>query len=230
MAKHRKVSRKTKKMAAITAAMAIPAVAGTMITPAIAHADDLDVIEQCESGGRNVMNSSGSSAGGYYQITKGTWADNGGLKYAPSAIQATKAEQRAVAERLYASRGTQPWDASSGCWGGKTSGSVSEKGEPKKAKPVNKAQKKASAKKVVEKKATPVKKAQPKVEKVVASSTPAAAKNTPGGDGLYTVQTGDTLSHLAKTYGTSVERLMELNKDVIEMPNWIFAGERIHLS
>lgn len=61
------------------------------------------------------------------------------------------------------------------------------------------------------------------------SRVPAGARFTPGGDGEYVVQAGDTLSQLAVDHGTTVERLMELNRDILEYPDWVFAGERIHL-
>lgn len=97
------------------------AVALMFATPAVAYAYPdkpavLSKIMQCESGGENVRNSSGSSASGYYQITRGTWQDFGGRAFASEAIKASKAEQTVVAKRIYAKRGTQPWNASKKCW------------------------------------------------------------------------------------------------------------------
>lgn len=75
----------------------------------------LAAIEKCESGGRNVPNSSGAStASGFYQITNGTWASVGGKG---RAMNAPRAEQTERAAKLLATRGTQPWDASRHCWG-----------------------------------------------------------------------------------------------------------------
>ena len=55
-------------------------------------------IVQCESGGQNLPpNSAGAS--GYYQIVPATWKDFGGST--PQAYQAPKAEQDAVAARIY---------------------------------------------------------------------------------------------------------------------------------
>lgn len=115
-------------------------------TTATANADTLDVIAQCESGGRNVPNSSGAStASGYFQIINGTWIANGGRQFAPTAMQATYAEQRIVAERIAAARGSYAdWNASRSCWGSKVSGAPStNKAAPTKSKSTQVGKKKA---------------------------------------------------------------------------------------
>jgi hypothetical protein len=56
-----------------------------------------------------VWNRGGSGASGAYQIMRGTWAANGGLKFASDAAYAPPWAQHIVAHRLYISRGTQPW-------------------------------------------------------------------------------------------------------------------------
>lgn len=65
-----------------------------------------------ESGLRNIANTTqGTSSGqaqGYFQITTGTWADFGGLQYAPTPLQATYAQQAAVASTIPLGR----WDNS----------------------------------------------------------------------------------------------------------------------
>jgi len=67
-----------------------------------------DRLAQCESGGNWASNSNPRYKGGL-QFDAPTWRSYGGLQYAPSAHLATKAEQIAVAERLRAARGLQPW-------------------------------------------------------------------------------------------------------------------------
>ena len=101
-----------------TAAYACPDKTTAATTKATAKPSGVLVdIMKCESNNRNVRNTQGSSASGYYQIIKGTWRDHGGREYAPEAIKASKAEQTVVAKRILAKRGTQPWNASKKCWG-----------------------------------------------------------------------------------------------------------------
>ena len=67
-----------------------------------------DAIANCES----TNNWSINTGNGYYgglQFDEGTWLSNGGGAYAPRADLATKAQQIAIAEKVYAARGLQPW-------------------------------------------------------------------------------------------------------------------------
>jgi hypothetical protein len=65
-----------------------------------------------ESGGRNIPNvNQGTSSGqaqGYFQITTGTWDEFGGKKFAPNPLQATYAQQAAIASQIPLKR----WDNS----------------------------------------------------------------------------------------------------------------------
>lgn len=67
-----------------------------------------DAIANCES----TNNWSINTGNGYYgglQFDEGTWLSNGGGAYADRADHATKAQQIAIAEKVYAARGLQPW-------------------------------------------------------------------------------------------------------------------------
>jgi len=67
-----------------------------------------DRIAKCESGG----NWSTNTGNGYYgglQFDSQTWLGNGGGAYAPRADQASREQQIAVANKVYADRGLQPW-------------------------------------------------------------------------------------------------------------------------
>ncbi len=67
-------------------------------------------IVDCESGGQNFPpNSAGAS--GYYQIIPSTWAANGGT--GPAAYLTSKAEQSAVAKRIWDTSGPGAWDCAS---------------------------------------------------------------------------------------------------------------------
>jgi resuscitation-promoting factor RpfA len=71
-------------------------------------ANTWDRLADCESGGAW----SADSGNGYYgglQLTQETWEDFGGLEYAPSADQASRAQQVAVAEKVLAEQGPLAW-------------------------------------------------------------------------------------------------------------------------
>ncbi len=76
--------------------------------PAMMNEGMWDKIAQCESGG----NWSTNTGNGYYgglQFDVQTWLGSGGGAYAPNAAAASKAQQIAVANRVYAQRGLGPW-------------------------------------------------------------------------------------------------------------------------
>lgn len=211
--------------------VAAAAVAGTAAlslgTPATAMAQTLppSAIAHCESGGNIRAQNPSSTASGKWQFIDSTWRAYGGGEFASRAKHATEREQDIVAARAYAAEGTSPWNASKGCWGGKSraSGEVAKpvkQAPPKKAEPKKAAKPKPAEKTQVIQKVTP--KAAPKV-------VPAGAKYTPGGTGSYTVKRGDTLTMLAVQNGQTVAKLVDLNKDIIEHKDWLFAGERLHL-
>lgn len=58
--------------------------------------------------------------------------------------------------------------------------------------------------------------------------------NVSGGAGLtdryYVVEVGDTLSHIADKFGTTVIKLLFLNPRLVKNPNLIYAGETIRIS
>ena len=69
-----------------------------------------DALATCESGGNWAINTGNGYYGGL-QFSLGTWEGYGGAQYAAYPHQATRLEQIAVAERLRAARGYQPWPA-----------------------------------------------------------------------------------------------------------------------
>lgn len=125
MGRHSKLSKRKTTVGRLVArgalAVALPGAALTL--PGVAEAAtptgvDWGPIIACESGDRNIPNGT-SSAAGYLQITVGTWKSYGGLQFAPTALGATRAQQLAVGDRIYADRGLSPWAASENCWRGK---------------------------------------------------------------------------------------------------------------
>jgi len=81
--------------------------------------DPLDIIEQRESGGKNVPNykyGPGFTASGHYQMINATWrrwARDAGIDVSqyPTAMSAPKEVQRAVAEHGFKTEGFRPWEA-----------------------------------------------------------------------------------------------------------------------
>jgi resuscitation-promoting factor RpfA len=67
-----------------------------------------DRVAGCESGGNWAINTGNGYHGGL-QFSQGTWAAHGGGQFAPSANQATREQQIAVAERVLATQGRGAW-------------------------------------------------------------------------------------------------------------------------
>ena len=81
-------------------------------TGSTANAAMWDRIAACESGGNWSINTGNGYYGGL-QFDSGTWLANGGGQYASRADLATRLEQIAVANRLYASSGLSAWGCAS---------------------------------------------------------------------------------------------------------------------
>ena len=78
--------------------------------PAVADGSVWDAIAQCESGGDWSINTGNGYQGGL-QFNQGTWAAYGGTQYAPTADQATREQQIAIAEKTQAAQGWGAWPA-----------------------------------------------------------------------------------------------------------------------
>jgi uncharacterized protein YabE (DUF348 family) len=81
---------------------------GGAAPPANTSGLNWDAVAQCESGGNWAANTGNGFYGGL-QFDSGTWLANGGGAYAPRADLASREQQIAVANRLYAARGSSPW-------------------------------------------------------------------------------------------------------------------------
>ncbi|AKJ72371.1 tail length tape measure protein [Gordonia phage GTE8] len=60
------------------------------------------------------VNSGGNEASGLFQIAKGTWASNGGTKFAPTAGEATPEQQAEIAAKIFNEQGGSPWGSGAG--------------------------------------------------------------------------------------------------------------------
>jgi len=213
MAKHRKPTNRSKKLAALGAAFAIP---GTLVATSgealAGPPGGWGPITSCESGGDPTAQNAHSTASGAFQFINGTWAAYGGLEFAPTAKQATYAEQLIVAERAYAAEGTSPWNASKSCWAGKVG-----------QEEVDDVPYEAHSEPEDEVLTSPVEQLQ-----ILPVVTP-KGQYTPGGSGSYEVKAGDTLTFIARDYGTSVDELMDHNGDIIEDRDWIYVGEKLNI-
>ena len=67
-------------------------------------------VAQCESGGNWAINTGNGYYGGL-QFSASTWAAYGGTAYAPTASQATREQQIAIAEKVQAAQGWGAWPA-----------------------------------------------------------------------------------------------------------------------
>jgi len=71
-----------------------------------------DRIAACESGGNWAINTGNGYYGGL-QFDSQTWLGNGGGAYAPRADLASRTQQIAIANKVYAARGLSPWGCAS---------------------------------------------------------------------------------------------------------------------
>lgn len=97
---------------AVRAAVVTLAAAAVLGVPLSAQAApagaDWDAIARCESSGNWRANTGNGYYGGL-QFAQSSWIAAGGLRYAPRADLATRAEQIAVAERLARLQGMSAW-------------------------------------------------------------------------------------------------------------------------
>jgi resuscitation-promoting factor RpfA len=183
--------------AAIVGALVLTAAPVLTAPAAAAPPGGWDPVLDCETDWRNVESYNESSASGYFQIIDSTWREMGGLRFAPRAIQATRAEQEQVANRLYDRRGLKPWNASRHCWGGRT-GTEPAKAAPKAAAPAT----------------------------APAKAAPKAGKGTAIPDG-YRVRRGDTLSAIARRFDVPGGYREVARVNHIVNPHRIDVGQRL---
>jgi len=87
-------------------AIAIPLLGAT--SASAADSTTWDRVAECESGGFWSANNGNGYYGGL-QLTQDTWESYGGLDYAPSADQASRSQQIAVAEKVLDDKGLAAW-------------------------------------------------------------------------------------------------------------------------
>ena len=111
--RHRKqtTTSTTNTIAKVALTSAVLGGGAALASGATAHAatdSEWDRVAACESGGNWAINTGNGYHGGL-QFSPGTWAAHGGTQFAPTANQATKSQQIAVAERVLGSQGKGAW-------------------------------------------------------------------------------------------------------------------------
>lgn len=116
--RHRKPSNTGRTVAKFALTGAVLGVTGVAFsgTAAAAPDSDWDRLAQCESGGNWAINTGNGYHGGL-QFSPSTWNAYGGNEYAPTAEQASREQQIAVAERVLAGQGWGAWPSCSSSLG-----------------------------------------------------------------------------------------------------------------
>lgn len=235
-----------KNLKTLLTGAAIVAASATMIAPTPANAADMatwDAIAACESGGNWGINTGNGYYGGI-QFSAQTWAGFGGTQYAPTADQASKEQQIAIAEKVLATQGWGAWpscSAKAGLYGVPASTSPVVAVQQDTA-PVSVAVTEAPVAQETTPVALPVVEPQIVEEVVTPEVAPLEAVQTQEVSNVavaeaapfantYTVVKGDTLSEIAYAHGLNGwDALFEANKDVIgSNPNLIEVGQVLRL-
>ncbi|GAA3774538.1 LysM peptidoglycan-binding domain-containing protein [Streptomyces chiangmaiensis] len=207
---------RTTRTTAVLAGAALLAPLALLATTGNAAAADggvWDRIAQCESGGNWHINTGNGYYGGL-QFSAGTWRAYGGTTHAPTADQASREAQIAVATKVQHAQGWGAWPVCSARAGayGSAPGTVGHQA----------ATRSSSGSATTE--SAPSK--QP--AKAPERSTGHTGRGSSRGD--YTVRSGDTLSGIAERHGTTWERLYARNRAVIGGdPDLIVPGQRLEL-
>ncbi|MFE0105380.1 transglycosylase family protein [Streptomyces sp. NPDC059009] len=198
---------------AVIGGAALLAPLALLVAPGHAGAADngvWDRIARCESGGNWHINTGNGYYGGL-QFSAGTWRAYGGTAYAPTAAQASRAQQIAVATKVQRSQGWGAWPTCSARAGayGSAPAAGAQKAAPKAVK-----QRPAEQRSVAPRHTD-------------RGTHRHALRGAQKGSG-YTVKRGDTLSRIAAAHHTSWRQLYAVNSAVIGgNPNMILPGQRL---
>jgi hypothetical protein len=187
---------------------AIAAVAGVAAFTTIISIDSAkglsvnwDAIARCESGGNWHINTGNGYYGGL-QFDHGTWISNGGGRYAYNANGATRSEQIAIAEHVYARRGLEPWGCGSHGYDAPMRPSKGSVGSHK----------------------------NPIVNKYPTLSLGRSESST-GIPFTYIVKSGDTLSDIGAEFNVQWPEIYKSNEKTIgDNPNLIFPGQKFQFN
>lgn len=212
----------------ITSGLSVAALTTGLTVLATGHASadpDWDELAQCESGG-NWQSTAGHFEGGI-QFDPGTWDAYGGGQYASSADRATREQQIAIGRKVLAAQGYSAWPGCSAKTNWENGGGSSPARHAPSSHADHTARSSTHARAVVKEAS-----AAPAVQHLVVprQAVPSlnVPKTAPPGGSMWTVGRGDTLNSIAaKNPGVTWQQILELNRDVVEHPDWIFPGERL---
>jgi resuscitation-promoting factor RpfA len=215
---------KLRRRAATVAATAGVAAVAPLLVTAPAHADSVnwDAIAACESGGNWSINTGNGYSGGL-QFSQGTWQAYGGGAYAPTAGQASRSAQIAVAEKVLGGQGIGAWPV---C--GKRAGS-SAGSTPRSTTPQPRSTERANRS---ERRSTPSTTSSSTTHHSTTRHSDATVRTSTAGTGSYVVKSGDTLGKIASAHHVSGgwKALYAANRSTVENPDLIFPGEKLSLS
>ncbi|MFF7093431.1 transglycosylase family protein [Streptomyces rubradiris] len=179
-----------------------------------------DRIARCESGGNWHINTGNGYYGGL-QFSAGTWRAYGGTAYAPTADQASRSAQIAVATRVQQAQGWGAWPVCSARAGASGAAPTAARtGSPGTAAHSGGATSKSAPSKSAPTRSVPAQ----------TPERPAAGPGRSASRGDYTVREGDTLSTIAARHGTTWQRIYAANRAVIGAdPDMIVPGQRLAL-
>ncbi|MFF4016675.1 transglycosylase family protein [Streptomyces sp. NPDC001843] len=216
----RKDSARKGRTTAALAGAALLAPLGLLAATGNADAADngvWDRIAQCESGGNWHINTGNGYYGGL-QFSASTWRAYGGSAYAPTADQASREQQIAVATKVQGAQGWGAWpvcSARAGAYGAAPAAASSGTAATTKSTTEGSAVTKSAPSK-------PSQAPQRSTSHSNRSSTRSASH------GNYTVREGDTLSKIAARHGTTWQRIYAANEAVIGGdPNLIVPGQHL---
>ncbi len=224
------LSRNLRRVGAV-AIIAGAGVAGTGVAANAASTSTWDALAQCESGGDWGINTGNGFSGGL-QFTPSTWAGFGGQG---SPVNASKAEQIAVAERVQATQGWGAWPACSaqlGLAGGGGAAAPAVAPAPAPAPAPVAAQAPVQVQSSAPVVQAPVAQAPVVQAPVQAPAVQAPAVQAPAASGeTYTIQSGDTLSTIALKLNIEGgwQALFQLNADTLIDADLIFTGGVLQL-
>jgi len=189
-----------------------PVVPAALLAAPAAHADtDWDALAQCESSGNWSINT-GNGFGGGLQFTDSTWRAFGG---SGQPEDASREEQIQVAERVKAEQGMNAWPSCS-----RSTGQTDD--SPNSSVP--------SADSAGSGSDSADSDSDSDSGDSDAETRTVRDTSTSGSAGSYTVRSGDTLSSIAASHGSTWRSLAQANPDVATDPNLIFPGQTLTMS